>query len=243
MPWMNLAGSMQSQDNINKVGHRKERIKEYNEEYNLLPIDRLTYISVRRWDQQIAVKKKTKFVNSYNQPIYEASRMFILPHEPWKCNIRSVLLYWRQRSSSHSSEGEKSLKRRERPTGHSSRPVSSSCVLPSPHYFTKRVPATGKRYARTLSLSLALTVFLLHTNVAVEEWKYKLYFYISMSPSLFVQQSKYTTLGRPQGSKEFVLIVIYGWLVVASKETVKDKQWMRTAQLWSSISDNKTGYN
>ena len=45
---MNLTGSMQSQDNINKVGHRKEKTKEDDEEYNLLPMDRVTNISVRR---------------------------------------------------------------------------------------------------------------------------------------------------------------------------------------------------
>ena len=45
---MNLADSMQSQDNINKVGHRKAKIKEDDKEYNLLPMDRVTDISVRR---------------------------------------------------------------------------------------------------------------------------------------------------------------------------------------------------
>ena len=36
---------MRSQANINKVGHRKEKMKEYGEEYNLLPMDRVTDIS------------------------------------------------------------------------------------------------------------------------------------------------------------------------------------------------------
>ena len=45
---MNLADSMQSHDNINKVNHKKEEIKEDGEEYNLLPMDRETDISVRR---------------------------------------------------------------------------------------------------------------------------------------------------------------------------------------------------
>ena len=45
---MNLADSMLSQDNINKVGHRKEKIKEEDEEYNLLPMDRVRDISVLR---------------------------------------------------------------------------------------------------------------------------------------------------------------------------------------------------
>ena len=45
---MNLAGSMRSQDNISKVGHRKEKIKEDDEECILLPMDRVTDIFVRR---------------------------------------------------------------------------------------------------------------------------------------------------------------------------------------------------
>ena len=65
---MNLAHSMRSQDNINKVGHRKEKIKEDFEEYNLLPMDRVTDISVRRLDQQITRKKTPKYVSSDNQP-------------------------------------------------------------------------------------------------------------------------------------------------------------------------------
>ena len=39
---------MRSQDSINKVGHRKEKIKEDGEKYNLLPMDRVTDISVGR---------------------------------------------------------------------------------------------------------------------------------------------------------------------------------------------------
>ena len=45
---MNLADSMRLQDNINKVGNRKDKIKEDDEEYNSLPMDRMTDISVRR---------------------------------------------------------------------------------------------------------------------------------------------------------------------------------------------------
>ena len=41
---MNLGDSMRSQDNVNKV----EKIKEDCEEYDLLPMDRVTDISVRR---------------------------------------------------------------------------------------------------------------------------------------------------------------------------------------------------
>ena len=45
---MNLADSIWLQDNINKVGHKKEKIKKDGEEYNFLPMDRVTDISVRR---------------------------------------------------------------------------------------------------------------------------------------------------------------------------------------------------
>ena len=44
---MNLADSLRSQDNINKVGHRKEKINEDGEECDLLPMDWVTDISVR----------------------------------------------------------------------------------------------------------------------------------------------------------------------------------------------------
>ena len=50
---MNLGDSVQSLDDINKV----EKIKEEGKEYNLLPLDRVTDISVRRKDQQITEKK------------------------------------------------------------------------------------------------------------------------------------------------------------------------------------------
>ena len=51
-------------------------------------------------------------------------------------NIRFVILDWRQR-----------------PTGHSSRPVSSPVCVPwMSHYFTKRVPVTEERYVQTLWL-------------------------------------------------------------------------------------------
>ena len=36
---MNLADSMWSYDSINRVGHRKEKIKEDVEEYDLLPME------------------------------------------------------------------------------------------------------------------------------------------------------------------------------------------------------------
>ena len=45
---MNLTDSMRSQDNINKVDHWKEKVREDDKEYNLLPMDRVTDISVSR---------------------------------------------------------------------------------------------------------------------------------------------------------------------------------------------------
>ena len=48
---MNLADPMRSQDNINKV------VSQEREKGNLLPIDRVTDISVRRKYQQITRKK------------------------------------------------------------------------------------------------------------------------------------------------------------------------------------------
>ena len=108
----------------------------------------MTDISVRRWDQQITGKKR-KYVSSDNLP--QTEKYVGEEACPWdlKENIRSVISDWRQR-----------------PAGHSSRPVSSPVrVLRPSHYSTKKVPATEERYVRSLSL----TVFLLHTNVAVEE--------------------------------------------------------------------------
>ena len=45
---MDLADSMQLQDNINKVVSQEREIKEDSEGYNLLSMDRVTDISVRR---------------------------------------------------------------------------------------------------------------------------------------------------------------------------------------------------
>ena len=53
---MNLADSMRSQDNINKM----EKIKEDGEEYNLLPMDKMTDISVRNKINKLPEKKKTE---------------------------------------------------------------------------------------------------------------------------------------------------------------------------------------
>ena len=77
-----------------------------------------------------------------------------------------------------------SLKQRQRPTGQSSRPVSSTCVF-SGHC---TISQKGSLPQKKDMCELSLTVFLLHTNVAVEEQKYKLYFYISTSFSWFFQR-------------------------------------------------------
>ena len=57
---MDLADSMHSQDNINKVVSQER-------EYNLLPMDRIIDISVRRKDKKITGKNR-KYVSSDNQP-------------------------------------------------------------------------------------------------------------------------------------------------------------------------------
>ena len=77
-----------------------------------------------------------------------------------------------------------SLKRKERHVGLSSRPVSSPWVFSG--YSTTSQKGSPPQMKDMCELSL--TVSLLHTNVAVEELKYKLYFYISTSSSLFVQR-------------------------------------------------------
>ena len=50
---MNLADSMQSQDNINKV------VPQGREKCNSLLVDRMTGISVRKYDQQITGKNRS----------------------------------------------------------------------------------------------------------------------------------------------------------------------------------------
>ena len=103
--------------------------------------------------------------------------MFILPHGTWRYNIRSVNLDWRQR-----------------PDGHSSRPVSSSCV------FSGRCTTSqkGSPPQKKDICELSLTVFLLHTIVAVEEWKYRLYFNISTSRSLFYASGTICDISTPR---------------------------------------------
>ena len=71
-----------------------------------------------------------------------------------------------------------SLKWRKRPTSHSSKPVSSPRVCsPGCHSNSHK----GSLPQKKDMCKLSLTVFLLHTNVTVEEWKYRLYFFISTS--------------------------------------------------------------
>ena len=99
--------------------------------------------------------------------------------------MRSVILNWRQRPTGHSSE-------RERPAGHSSEgegsPVAQVNLSDSLWVFSGRCTTSQKRPTpqKNDMCELALTIFLLHTIVPVEEWKYELYFYISTSCSLFV---------------------------------------------------------
>ena len=84
--------------------------------------------------------------------------MFILLNGTWKDKIKSVNLDWRREVGwSHKRRGEIrwSLKRRERPAGHSSKYVV--CVFRPSHYYTKRFPATEERYARTLSDCIPIT--------------------------------------------------------------------------------------
>ena len=57
---MNFTDSMRLQDNMNKV------VSQEREKCNLLPVDRITGISVRRYDQQITGKKR-KYVSSDSQ--------------------------------------------------------------------------------------------------------------------------------------------------------------------------------
>ena len=126
-------------------------------------------------------------ITSHKQKIRVAKRMFILQHGTWKDNIRSVISDRRQRSSGHSKEGEKSAgftSGGEKPASHSSRLVSSSCVFSGHHTTSQKGSSPQKKDMCEPSLS----VFLLHTIVAIKEWKYELYFYISTSPSLFVQR-------------------------------------------------------
>ena len=117
-------------------------------------------------------------ITSHKKKIREAKRSSYFPmglERQYKiCNLGL--------KAGHSSEGGKnrwSLKRKERPAGHSSRPVM--CVLRPLHYFRKRVLASEERYARTLSDCIPIT----HNRRRIKNINY---IFISTSPSLFVQR-------------------------------------------------------
>ena len=73
--------------------------------------------------------------------------MFILMHGIWKDNLMSVILDWRQRSASSSSEGRD-------PLGHSRRPVSFSCMCSSAVVLLRKKSPRHRRkiYANSLWL-------------------------------------------------------------------------------------------
>ena len=130
----------------------KEKYKIRWWEYNLLLMDRVADISVRRLDQQITGKKEQKIVNSDNQPIREAKRMFILPRGTWKDNIRSVILDWRQRSTGRSSKRQRSA------SLSSEGSLKQTCreCSPAVALFHKRGPYHRRKIcANSLSLSLS----------------------------------------------------------------------------------------
>ena len=107
-----------------------------------------------------------------------------------KDNIRSVILDWRQRSAGCLSEWGGSLSSEWGGSlsseGRDLRVIQAnmSCV------FSGRLTTSqkGSPPQKNDMCKLSLTVFLPHTIVAVEEWKYKIYFYIFTSFSLFVQR-------------------------------------------------------
>ena len=123
----------------------------------LLPMDRVTDISVRRYDQQITGKNGSMYVpiTSYKQKNMWSKRIFIYPHGNLKrqykvCNfLLKAEIRWslkrKGRYAGLSSEGRDTLVTQ---ADLSAPPV---CVLQPSHYFTKRVPSTEEKHARTLS--------------------------------------------------------------------------------------------
>ena len=119
VPWMNLADSMWSQDNIYKVVFTgKRNIKDDGE--NIIYWLWIDWQIFPFADKINKLPKKRKYVSSDKEKNTWTKRIFIYPHGTWKDNIWSVILDWRQRSACHSSEGK-------RPVGHSSR-----SVIPTP---------------------------------------------------------------------------------------------------------------
>ena len=113
--------------------------------------------------------EKWKYVSSNNQPSTENTWVKKRVHiSAWelKDNIRSVILDWRR--------------------GPLVTPVNLSappCVFSSHCSNTHK----GSLPQKKDMYELCLTVFWLHTNVVIKEWKYKLYFYIFTWSSLFFQ--------------------------------------------------------
>ena len=133
-------------------------------------MDRVTDISVRRWDQQISGKKNPevcKFrLSAINRKIREAKRMFILPHGTWKDNIRSVNLDRMQRSSGRSNEEERSA-------GLSSEgrdPLISQADLSAPRVCSPTVAQLHKKGSR-------------HRRKICAEYFWLYSYYIQSSPS------------------------------------------------------------
>ena len=162
---------MRSQDNIKKVVFTgNKNIKDDSKN--------IIYCLCIEWQIFLFACKINKFpekngsmlvpITSHKQKNTSAKRIFINLHGTWNDNMRSVILDWRQRSSGHSSEGERSTglssKGGERPGGHSSRHISSSCVFCRRTTSQKRSPPQNKD-----TWELSLTLFLLHTIVTVEE--------------------------------------------------------------------------
>ena len=90
-----------------------------------------------------------------------------------------------------------SLNRRGRSTGLSSEgrdPLFTHGDLSAPLCVCSPAVALlhkeGPRHRRKIGANSLCLYSCLHTNVTVKEWKYKLYLYISTSPSLFVQWSE-----------------------------------------------------
>ena len=99
---------------------------------------------------------------------FEAKRMFIFPHGTWKDNIRSVIWDWRQRSAGRSSEGERSavLSSEWRDSLVTQANLSAPPCVFSGYRTTSQ---KGSPPQKKDMCELSLTVFLLHTNVAVDE--------------------------------------------------------------------------
>ena len=156
---MNFADSMRSQDNINKVGHMKEKIKEIGEN--------IIYSLWIEWQIFLFVYKINKLPEN-KQKIRKAKRMFILPQGTWKDNIRSVILVKRKRSSSRSNEEERSdcllSERRD--------PLVTQADLSAPRVCS---PATailhkkGPGHRRKICANSLRLYSYIHTIVAVEE--------------------------------------------------------------------------